>query len=417
MSTQPKRLPKSILIAGIVGSALEWYDFLLYAYFAAIIAPIFFPAKTHFISLLLTFTVFALGFLVRPLGAIVIGHWGDVLGRRKAMIYTMILMTVPTVMIGLLPSYATWGIAAPILLTLIRCLQGFVVSGEIASAASFLIEHSHSSRRGYAGSLVMSSAFAGIVVGAGVATLFSKFMPPDILSSWGWRLPFLSAGLFGIIGLILRLRISESPEFIALPKTTEHSPFKLLIKHYWRPLLTGMGLTTVIGMGMYLLIAYFTTYLTEIGFTHHSAMLVNTLSITALVFLLIFAGILSDKYGKKPVFLVGIISMIVLIFPILWLLAQKTFFTALAAEILYVIALAPLVALIMSLLAELFPTQIRNTGSALSYNISLAIFGGTAPLVAISLTHALHSGLAPGIYLIVGALVSGVCLFLRRETF
>ncbi len=410
------KLPKNILFAGIVGNGLEWYDFLLYAYFTPIIAPLFFPAKNEFISLIAALGVFALGFLFRPLGAFVIGRWGDLYGRRKTLIYSISLMTIPTVALGLLPSYAAWGIAAPIILTLIRCVQGFAVSGEISTAASFLIEHSHESRRGYTGSLVMSSAFMGILVGAIVVTIFSELIPAPALQAWGWRLPFLLAGVFGIFGLIIRLRAIESPQFTS-NTAAEHAPIKLLFRDHWREVLCGVGLTIVVAIGNYFIVAYFTTYLVEFaGLAHKDAMLVNVISMFILILVLLFFGFLADKWGRKPVFIIGILSIIIFILPVLWLLAQKTFLTALGAEVLFVLILAPNSALILTLLTELFPVAVRNSGVALSYNIALTLFGGTTPLIALSLIKVFSNDLAPAIYIIVGAIFSCCSLLFIRKS-
>lgn len=287
MSTE--HISKTVMLAGVVGNALEWYDFLLYAYFASVIAPLFFPAKTPFVSLLLTFGVFALGFLVRPLGGLIIGRFGDVYGRKKALIFTIWLMTVPTVLIGLLPSYATIGIAAPIILTLIRCLQGFAVSGELTSSANFLVEHAHPQQRGFAGSLIMAGAFTGILFGSLIVTLQTEWMPADILHSWGWRIPFLLAGVFGVIGLIIRLRAMESPQFMALQGGATKTPLNTWIKDYWKPWLYGLGRTVVLAIGNYFFIAYFATFLVKQGgFTLNEAMVINVISTAIFVIALPF---------------------------------------------------------------------------------------------------------------------------------
>lgn len=408
---------KTTLIAGIVGNALEWYDFLLYAYFASVLAPLFFPAKTEFLSLLITFSVFAIGFLVRPLGALVIGRWGDLYGRKKALIYTISLMTIPTVMIGLLPSYASIGIAAPILLTLIRCVQGFAVSGEISSAASFMVEHAHDKRRGFAGSLVMSSAMIGILLGAVVVAILSELMSKEVLHSWGWRIPFLLAGVFGILGLMIRLRASESPEFSAI-KTKQRTPIKSLFLNYKKTIVKGILMTMVVAIGNYFLIGYFTTYLVESKqLMLNQAMIINVIAMLVFAVTLPLAGLLSDHLGRKRIFSLGAILMILFAAPIFMLLTQKTFASAVLAEVLFVIALSPTSGLILTALSELFPTEVRNTGASLCYNTALALFGGTAPLIAITLTQLLHNEIAPAWYIIAGAIISllSICCMQDRK--
>ncbi len=400
---------KTTLFAGIIGNALEWYDFLLYSYFAPILAPLFFPAKTAFLSLLMTFSVFALGFLVRPLGAIVIGQWGDRYGRRKALIFSISLMTIPTVAMGLLPTHASIGIMAPILLTIIRCVQGFAVSGEITSAACYLVEHANKNRRGYAGSLVMSSAFSGILLGAGIATLQTELMPTEILQSWGWRIPFLLASLLGLFGLWLRLRAVESPKFVAIEATTK-TPFKTLLRTHPLKVLHGAGLTVIIAVGNYFFITYFNTYLVQSAKLPLSdAMLINVIAMAFFVVFTPLFGLLSDVFGRRRIYILNTLLMIACAPIVFQLLLQKTFAAALIAEILFAIVLAGIDGLILTALTELFPTSIRNTAAALSYNLSLAIFGGTAPLVAISLSHYAHNDFAPAWYIMAAGVFSLLC--------
>lgn len=394
-----------------MGNALEWYDFLLYAYFAPIIAPLFFPAKTPLISLLLTFSVFALGFLIRPLGAILIGQWGDRYGRRKALLISISLMTIPTVAIGFLPSYATIGIAAPILLMLIRFIQGFAVSGEIASAACYLVEHAHKNRRGYAGSLIMSSAILGILMGASITTLQTQLMPEALLHDWGWRIPFLLAGIFGILGIWIRLRAIESPQFIALPEIMK-APVKILLRKYPKYLLQGIGLTLIVAIGNYYFIAYFTTYLVQsIKLDLNDALLIN---IIAMVFFIIFTplfGLLSDRFGRRRLFLISTVMMFIGAPLVFYWLLQKTFLSCLLAEISFAVILAANDGLILTALTELFPTNLRATGASLCYNISLALFGGTAPLVAITLTQLTQNLFIPAWYIMLGALISFISAY------
>lgn len=411
---QPKKqASKTNLISGIMGSLLEWYDFLLYVYFASILAPLFFPTKSQFMSIILTFGVFALGFLARPVGALVIGQWGDLHGRRKTLIYTISLMTIPTVMIGLLPTYATIGVAAPILLTLIRCVQGFVVSGEISSAAAFLVEHAEKNRRGFAGSLIMASAMAGILLGAAVVALQAELMPAALLKTWGWRIPFLLAGVFGVLGLVVRLRAVESPEFTTITtQSQQRSPIKQLLLNYKLIILRGILMTLVVAIGNYFLVGYFTTYLVQSAkMPLNQAMLINVISLAVFAVVLPLFGLLSDYLGRRRVFMVGTAALIITAVPIFLLLTQKIWASALWAEILFVIVLAPVSGLILTILSEQFPTEVRNTGTSICYNSALALFGGTAPLIALSLTELLHSQIAPSGYIIAGAIISTLAIW------
>lgn len=411
-----KKRKKNILVAAVIGSILEWYDFLLYVYFTPLLAPLFFPSDTQFFALIKAYGVFAIGFLVRPFGAIVIGRLGDLYGRRKALIFTMTIMTVPTVAIGLLPTYQTIGILAPILLTLLRCAQGFAVSGEINTASSFLVEHAHKNRRGFSGSLIMAGAFAGMLFGAIVVALFTEFMPEGVLAIWGWRLPFLLAGVFGIFGLIIRLRTVDPSIFSEQQQEkTVGTPIKSLFLNHWPTVLRGICITASTGVGNYFLLAYFNTFLVESGkFVLGTAMIINSISIIFFIFSTAFFGFLSDIVGRKRLFAWACSSMIVAAIPSIWLISQKTFSYALSGEILFAVVLGMTDGLILTLLAELFSTKMRNSGSAITYNVSLAIFGGTSPLIAITL--AAYHPVSPAIYLIACSLLSLLSVLSIKET-
>ncbi len=404
-----------IILAGIVGNTLEWYDFLLYAYFAPIIAPLFFPASTPFASLMTAFGVFALGFGARPIGALVIGRWGDIYGRKKVLIITLMLMTLPTMAIGILPSYQTIGIAAPLLLMLIRLLQGFAVSGELTSSANFLIEHFIPARRGFAGALINASLFTGILLGAAVTTIQAQLTPPEILHAWAWRIPFLLSGVFGVIGLGLRLAVMESPHFVAI-KNHKQSTLGQLWQHHRVNVLRAVGLSVAAGIANYFLIVYFNTYLTQSGMLLKETMLINVISMLVFVILMPLFGLLSDIVGRKSLFLLGIAALFIGLTPIFWLFAQKTFFYALAGEILFAMLLSISNGALLTYLAELFPTAVRNSGTALGYNLAITLFGGTTPLIALYLVKLTHSDFAPAWFLKAGLVVTFLTAAFHKQT-
>nr|MBP9726322.1 MFS transporter [Gammaproteobacteria bacterium] len=277
---------KTPLLAGLLGNALEWYDFILYANFATIIARLFFPNENPTVALLLTFGIFASSFLVRPLGAVLFGYIGDHLGRRIALITSISLMSVPTLLIGFLPTYASTGIAAPIFLLILRLLQGIAISGELNSAATFLVEHAKKNRRGLAGSLVMGTVFFGALIGAALSTLLTVILTPEALASWGWRLLFVLGGLAGVTGLIVRLRMQESARFLSQKETAKRLPLSYVFVNYPKQMCIAIALTSIMAVGNHTIFAYVMTFLVK--FTHlttEQANIINLLGFVVIVLL------------------------------------------------------------------------------------------------------------------------------------
>jgi proline/betaine transport protein TphA len=414
---------KGVVLAGTFGNALEWYDFTVYAFFVPVIAPLFFPNKNSLLSILAAFGIFAVGFLVRPLGGVLFGYIGDHMGRKKALILSMITMSCPTFLIGLLPGYDHIGIFAPILLTVLRITQGLAVSGELTTATVFLIEHAHESRRGIAGSLAMGGAFIGIVLSSIVASLVTEFVNETQIMTWGWRIPFIFGGLVGLLGLVIRLR-SVEPD---LYKKNQDSPKKdcrqvSVIQHVkglnYQIVFKGILLTSIMAVANYFIIGYFNTFLVESQkLPMKSVMLVGSIAMTVQMVLSLFMGRLSDFVGRKIVLGAGILSLAILVCPIFWLLTQHSIYKALCGELLFAISASAISGLIPTTLAELFDTYHRNTGISLSYNMALAIFGGTAPLVAMSLVMSTQNVYAPALYLMVCAAVGFIVLLSLEESY
>jgi len=390
---------KSNIIAGLYGNALEWYDFLLYASFSSLFAKLFFPSHSYFISMVSTFGVFALGFLIRPLGGIVLGHCGDKLGRRKTLIISVSLMTLATLLISLLPSYQQIGILAPLLFTLLRLLQGFAVGGELPNSATFLIESIAVKHKGLAGSLTFSTAFLGILAGAAVATGITNFISGEPLM-WSWRLAYLLGGLLGIIGIYLRVRSYESQQYLQNKSPSTHLPCAEVFTHYKVPLLFSVLLTSVLAAGNYTLIAYATVFLTKSsGFTLPDALKINFLALFTLTVLIPVMGLLSDRIGYQRLFNLGLVSIILFIFPVFILLNQHNFSHALYGELLLSVLLSPINATISTLVTDMFPVDIRASGISIGYNIGQALFGGTAPLIALTLVEYTGNPLSPAWYI------------------
>ncbi len=409
---------KQTILAGVLGNAIEWYDFTVYAFFAPIIAKLFFPTQDSYTALLMTFGVFAVGFLIRPLGGIFFGFISDQHSRKKALIISIALMSGGTFLMGLLPTYQMIGIWAPILLTMLRLMQGMAISGELTSATSFLVEHIFTRHRGLVGGLVMSSAALGFIFSAIIATVLSLVLTTHNLQNWGWRLPFLIGGVLGLLGLKLRLQVQES----ALYQQAQQEKIKVsvathLLRLNYVLIIRAIGLTCIMAVGSYLYAGYFNTFLIKKGFLMQQALLINTICYCISLILFPIMGILSDKVGRKLVMGSGMALFILLAYPIFWLLNQESLMQVFLGELLFAMCLAPISALIPTVVAELFSTVTRNSGLSIGYNISYALFGGTAPIVALFFAEQTGDPLAPAWYLIACALISLLTLLYVRESY
>lgn len=406
-------------LAGIVGNAIEWYDFAAYAAFAPVIAAVFFPQDDPKVAMLLTYGVFAIGFLGRPLGALALGYLGDRRGRRFALLISIILITIPTLLLGLLPSYAAWGIAAPLALTLLRFIQGMAISGELTTAATYLVEHAGHTRRGFAGSLAMARATFGIVVSTLFASIITAVFSAEEVARFGWRVAFLFGALLGLVGLFLRLRSHETSLFSSVQ---QEQVALTLWKHcqnlHGKQILLSIVLTTAMSVGNYCVIAFFATFLTlYVQLSFNSVLWITTANLAFMTVLLPVMGRLSDSFGRKPLLLLGLVGSLIAVFPVFYLLTLGSVFSALCGLILFSLFLTPITALIPTTLAELFHVRARNLSLSLGYNVSLALFGGTSPLICMALIDVTHVLYAPAMYFAFCLLVSLAAWWYLQENF
>ena len=405
------------VLAGGVGNMLEWYDFGVYGFLAVQISAVFFPGQAA--ALLLTFATFGVGFLMRPVGAIVFGHYGDRLGRRRMLILTVGLMGGATFLMGVLPGYSAIGIWAPLILVVLRLAQGFSGGGEYAGVNAFLIEYAPSTRRGFITSFQQFSIVLSLVLGAVFAYLLSTFMSHGALFSWGWRLPFLVGILPALVGIYLRLRVAESPAFTALEVKHEvaRTPLLDLFVSHWPNILRAAGFTVVWTVAFYIFLSYLPTYLiTYAKFSPSFAFLVTVVELVFLAALVPVFGRLSDTVGRKKLLLLSCTLLFVLPYPAFLLLDTRS----VAAVFVVVLALGSSIALFSgagpAALSELFPARVRYSGIGIPYNIATAIFGGFAASIATLLIGATGDRLAPTFYVMAAAIVSFATIATFRES-
>ena len=407
------------IVGASVGNTVEWFDFAVYGYLAVTLGAVFFPSEDPTISLLSSFAVFGVAFVMRPLGGLFFGPLGDRIGRQRTLATVIILMSISTFVIALLPGYATIGIWAPILLVLARLLQGFSAGGEFGGASAFIAEYSPDNRRGFLVSWLEFSTLIGFILGSTSVLVLSSVLSEEALTSWGWRIPFLIAGPLGLIGLYIRLRLDDTPEFRALESAGEvsQSPFKETVTQNWKPILQVAGLVIIQNAGFYIVLTYMQTYITEqLGFSTTSASLSTVLTLLVGMVLIPPLGALSDRVGRKPVLMASCVGFVVLTYPLFLLLNAGNLAGAIAAHVALGALLAVYLSTTIAALTELFPTRVRYGGFSIGYNISVAIFGGAAPFLATYLISVTGNPLSPAFYLIAAAIATAVTLLTIKET-
>jgi MHS family proline/betaine transporter-like MFS transporter len=408
-TAQGRAGPIRTLTAGAIGNALEWYDFCLFGYFAPVISSQFFPSTDPRAALVNTFGVFAAGFLMRPIGAILFGHLGDRLGRKRALGVSVLLMAVPTALVGLLPTYHQIGLTAALLLLLVRLLQGLSVGGEYVGSMSYLAESAPPGRRGFASSWCNVSGGVGGLVGAGLAAVLTRVLTPEQVADWGWRLPFLLSIPGGLASWWLRQSIAESPCFAEVSRAGKVArvPLAESLRGDRAAFLTIAGLSLLASIGWYLPWVWLVTWLDDINrprMPQWEALTSSTLAGAVLVVLNPLCAALSDRLGRKPVILASSAGYLVLSYPMFLWMSGGTFTAALSAQLVCALLAALYGGASLAAFVELFPTRTRYSGLALSYNLAVAVCGGTTPLVATWLVNTTGSTLAPAFYLMAAAL-------------
>lgn len=409
------------LIAGSVGNFIEWYEFGVYGFLATIMAANFFSVDggSDLEALIKTYASFAFAFFFRPVGAALFGRIGDRIGRRPTLILVVLLMSVATTLIGVLPTYATIGAAAPILLTLVRVLQGLSAGGEFGGAVSVMTEFAPRGRRGLYGSWQSFTVALGLLTAAGIAAVLSTVLSPEQLSAWGWRVPFLLALPMGLVALWLRLRLEETPSFRRVERSAAGSPSAQVT--VTRPGVAEVARTIGLGIGRlmgwsaagYTFLVVMPSYLqTSLNATFQQALVATVLANVGFALTILPAGMLSDRIGRRTVMVTGTVVILVLALPLLNLLQDPG--GSLAVKALAVLLAGTAVGLIAgpgpAMLAEMFPTTVRYTGLGLAYSLSNAVFAGSAGLIITALINSTSNLDIPAYYVMVTCAISAVAL-------
>ena len=410
---------REAVLAGVIGNALEWYDFAVYGYFVSTISKLFFPSTDPIASLLATYLVFGVGFIMRPVGSILFGIYGDRYGRRKALSAVIFLMAFATLAIGLLPTYDQVGVAAPVLLVLARLVQGLSAGGEWGGSTAYIVEYAPEGRRGFIGSWQQFSVGSGFLLGSLSGTVLSFALSAEALTAWGWRVPFLLGIVVGAVGAYLRWRLPDTPKYTEIEKHHEvaHAPFKEAITKYPRETLTAFGITLHNTAAYYISLLYMTGYFVTVAkLPQPTAQLIGTICLAVFVVLIPFTGRLSDRVGRRPLLMASCIGYAVLSYPLFMLGSSGSAPLAFLAQFVMIFFQSLYAGPCPAAYAELFPTRVRYTALSIGYNIAVAIFGGFAPFIATWLIRETGNPLAPAFYVIAAAVITFVILTRIRET-
>ena len=420
----PPPLPSSpvgrVIIASLIGTSLEWYDFFIYGTAAALVFnKLFFPSFEPLVGTLLAFATFAVGFIARPVGGVIFGHYGDKLGRKNVLVVTLLLMGSATFAIGLLPTHATIGVWAPILLVALRFIQGLGLGGEWGGAVLMTLESGHASRRGLNASWPQIGVPIGLLLSNGVLSLMGAVTSESAFLSWGWRVPFLLSGVLVLVGLWIRLTIAESPLFreVEAKDTKAKAPIIDVVRHYPKQVLLAIGARIGVDVAFYTFVLFVTTYLvTYLKLPKSYALNAVLIAAACQVVLIPWFGRLSDRFGRRPVYLFGAVGAAIWVFVFFALLDTGSFPLILLAVVVALFFHAAMYGPQAAFIAEMFPTKIRYTGASMGYQLA-GIFGGAlAPIISVALLSQFDTSLVVSLYVLAVLALTTVCVLLAPET-
>ncbi|MED3789207.1 MFS transporter [Peribacillus frigoritolerans] len=415
-----KKQMRRILIASLVGSSIEWFDYFLYGTVSALVFnQLFFVNEDPTIGLLLSYASFALAFFIRPFGGVIFSHIGDRIGRKKTLVLTLSLMGVATFGMGLLPTYQAVGIWAPILLITLRLVQGLGIGGEWGGALLLAVEYAPAEKRGLFGAIPQMGVTIGMLLGT-VALSIMTLLPENAFMTWGWRIPFIFSALLVFFGLWIRKGIDETPSFKKVKESGEvpKLPIVETLKNYWREVLIAVGAKVVETAPFYIFSTFVVSYATaNLGFSRTATLTAVMIATIITTILIPIMGNLSDKIGRKKLFIGGTIGMALFAFPYFWLLQQKSVLLLIVATVIGLgVIWAPITAVLGTMFSEIFDAKIRYTGITLGYQIGAALAGGTAPLVATALLNRFNNSYVPvALYIIFASVLSLAAIWAVKD--
>ena len=402
---------RRVLIASLVGSSIEWFDYFLYGTMAALVFnQLFFVSEDPTVGLILAYASFALSFFIRPFGGVIFSHIGDRIGRKKTLVLTLSLMGAATFAMGILPTYQAIGVAAPILLITLRLIQGLGIGGEWGGALLLATEYAPAEHRGLFGSIPQMGVTIGMVMGT-LALWIMNLLPEAAFMSWGWRVPFIFSALLVIFGLWIRKGIDETPEFKAVQESGDMPKLPIVdtLRYYWREVLITIGAKVVETAPFYIFSTFIVSYATtNLGFSRSATLGAVMIATIATTILIPIMGSLSDRIGRKKMYIAGTVAMMAFAFPYFWLIHQGSVLLLVVATVIGLgIIWAPITAVLGTMFSEIFDAKVRYTGVTLGYQVGAAVAGGTAPLVATALLSAFENSYVPvALYIMFTAAVS-----------
>lgn len=405
----PTKTSKQVLISCMIGNALEWYDFVIYGYFAVILGALFFPSAAPLNQLLASWGVFWSGFLARPIGSLVFGHIGDKVSRKFALTLSIYVMAIPTALMGCLPTYAQVGLLAPLLLIVLRTLQGFAIGGEFTGSMVFLVEHAPSNRRGLWGSWASFSAVIGVILGSTLVAGLNSYLSSEHMQVWGWRIPFILSILGSVVGGYMRKRLTDPSIYLEVKGRgkEETVPLKDLFFNHKSKIGVIILLDFLTAIGFFIVAIFMANYFrTYLKFSASVSLTINTINMCVFAAAILTGGWLSDRVGRKQILAFACIGFILLSYPLFHLLQVGDHTTAMLMQAVLAIMMGLFFGTIPTTLAEIMPTKVRFSGLSIGHNMSMAIFGGGAPFLATHLIQSTQNLAAPAYMLIVASAIS-----------